>query len=313
MCGRRFLSLCRGVGALCRWDWPGLGLSSGSVVSVASLCHRDWWAARPVGCVWCRCAPGNVGRRVLWVVRSVAVPWGLVECVVFWVHMVSLCHWDWWSAHRVGCMWRRCAVGIGGGGVLLAASGVAVPWGFVGSTSFGRCEAWRRDWWGARRFWGVWCRCAVGLAGRRVVLGVSGVVIVLGFAIVSRRVVSCHVMSLTESLTRVPHRHRVTLGVRSEIMLCHVVVILCHVMSCDIMSCHVTACYVLSLRRVVDTSRVPLVRLPTSRLRSCRVAASHVASCRVISCHVTSCDIMSCHVLSCPVGSSSRVPRLESL
>ena len=53
-------------------------------------------------------------------------------------------------------------------------------------------------------------------------------------------------------------------------------------MSCHVMSGHVMSCYVLSLARVVDKSRVPLVRLLVSRLRSCLVAASHVLLCRVV-------------------------------
>ena len=46
-------------------------------------------------------------------------------------------------------------------------------------------------------------------------------------------------------------------------------VISCHVMSREIMSCHV-------FTRVVDKSRVVLVRLLASRLRSCPVLSRHV-------------------------------------
>ena len=60
-----------------------------------------------------------------------------------------LCHWDWrggvpqgvscvcavgicWGTRRFGCVWCRCAVGIGGGGVALGVFGIVLPWGLVG-------------------------------------------------------------------------------------------------------------------------------------------------------------------------------------
>ena len=55
-----------------------------------------------------RCAIVIGGEHVVWVVRSVAVPWGLV------------------GGCRFGCVWCRCAMGIGGRRVTLVVLGAAV-------------------------------------------------------------------------------------------------------------------------------------------------------------------------------------------
>ena len=84
------------------------------------------------------------------------------------------------------------------------------------------------------------------------------------------------------------------------------------VTSCRVMSCAGVSCCVVprgSLRRVVDSCRVPLVLL-VPLLRSCRVMFCHVVSCRVVSCHVMSCHVMSSHVMSCHVMSCHVTSRL---
>ena len=100
---------------------------------------------------------------MVWVVCSVTVPWELVAGASLWV-----C--PWWAACRVGCVWWRCVVGIGGGHVVLGVS--VVPWGFVG---------------------GVWCL---------VVLAVAVSCHVVSCRVASRRVVLGHLMSMTRAVTR---------------------------------------------------------------------------------------------------------------
>ena len=88
-----------------------------------------------LGGVLCRCAVGIGGEHVVWVVCSVAVPWGLVWGASRWVCLAALCRRDWWGACRFGRVWCFCGVGLGGGRVVLGVSGVIAPWGLVGGVS----------------------------------------------------------------------------------------------------------------------------------------------------------------------------------
>ena len=134
------------------------------------------------------------------------------------------------GACRMGCVWCRCAVGIGEVPLVWVACSVAVPLGFV---------------------WCVWCRRVLGICGgascwvrvvtlrrgdlwgatRRVI---SSVLYVASCDVMSCHVASCHIM---------PCR---------RVASCHVMSPC--VVSCDVMSCRVMSCHVLSLTRV-DKSR----------------------------------------------------------
>ena len=102
-----------------------------------------------VGCVWRRRAVGIGPEHVVWVVCSVAVPWGLVGArpvgpIPIAQHQthptpLGVSGSVLWGlvggAYRFRCVWCPGAVGIGGGSVVLGVSGFVVPWGLPGGVS----------------------------------------------------------------------------------------------------------------------------------------------------------------------------------
>ena len=85
---------------------------------LVSLCRGVWWWAWSVGRAWCLCAMDWRGVRGL-----CGVSCGCAMVIGG-------------GAGPVGCVWRRCAVGIGEGVVVFSASGVAVLGGLLGGVSF---------------------------------------------------------------------------------------------------------------------------------------------------------------------------------
>ena len=178
-----------------------------------------------VWCIWCRRAL-RIGREyVVWVVCSVAVPWGLgcvcpVGCVrprcavgicrgvSFWVHLVSLYRSCFW------CVWCRCAVGIGG-------------WWRVEFVVQHRCV--------------VSCYVLSCHVMSCLVVDKSCVTLVhlLASLLRSRRVMSRHVASCRVMSCRVASRRVISCSQESLTLVTLVCVFVYLLRSCRVMSCHV--------------------------------------------------------------------------
>ena len=179
----------------------------------------------PLGLAWV---------RVVWGVNCVAVPIGgrRADAPCDWRGCRSCGVW--------GVTWSRCMpwrlVGC-----VLCPMRCAIVIGWCGTGSRGcRLVSLCRGLLGGVAFGCVWCRCAVGLGGWRVVL------LVLGVA-VSCRVMSCHVVS-------------------------------CCVVSRCVVSCRVVSRCVVS--RCVVSCRVALRRVALCRVVSRCVVSCRVISCR---------------------------------
>ena len=128
---------------------------------------------------------------------------------------------------RVGCLWRRRAMGIGRRRVVsdaLRHCGLLVS-GSCGGSLASLC---RGDWWGARPVGCVWWRCAVGLGGWRVWLCWA-----LLCRIMSCHVLPCRVASRCVMSCRVVSRHVMS---GSFMSLTHLLSVLVDDKSCSLES-----------------------------------------------------------------------------
>ena len=112
-----------------------VGIGGRRVVSDA-LCHCHWRGAGSCGrdnVSLCRGA--LLGGLILLGASGVSVSCGLAGGIWFGWCVVCLCHVEYWGTRPVGWVWWHCAVEIGGGVSFWVRSGVAVPWGLMGSVS----------------------------------------------------------------------------------------------------------------------------------------------------------------------------------